>query len=154
MEIISVKSALKNSGTGRVGSTAIPKFSGRVRVGYFASLLRVGSISGRVITRHIPSIKVSQDPCRISWGSWEPVKGPRKPLKYPENTWSPSGPLRISEHLRTSLDLSNQLEDPHDLWNPSKPLEVPKVELSGAISILRHKEFEAVQCVPRDFKGS
>ena len=58
MEIISVKSALKNSGTGRVGSTAIPKFSGRVRVGYFASLLRVGSISGRVITRHIPSLEL------------------------------------------------------------------------------------------------
>ena len=37
--------------------------------------------------------------------------------------------------------------------NPSKPLEVPKeTELSGAIRILRNKEFEAVQCVSRGSK--
>ena len=41
-------------GMGRVGSKWPLKFSGRVRVGYLAYLVRVGSISGRVITRSTP----------------------------------------------------------------------------------------------------
>ena len=50
-----VGSNFKKSGTGRVGSKRLPKLSGRVRVGYLGYLLRVGSNSGRVITRSIPN---------------------------------------------------------------------------------------------------
>ena len=48
---------MKIPGSGRVGSNCFLKFSGRVRVRYFVSLLRVGSNSGRVITRSTPNIR-------------------------------------------------------------------------------------------------